>query len=364
MPPTIALYSAVIVCSLSAFCPPTAQAQKITPRASQGGVSWQVDTPNNGISLRVSQPDGTVFEQRFARGQSPAFTQPAGVLPDGSYTYELRLAPIVSKESQAQANATEIGDEGPASFSASVQSGSFRVVGGMVRLPNASAVESERSPAVPEDTFTDVIIQDVSPRLRFDDTSGAGFSSNDWELEANGASGSTDRFSVRDVTGATTPFTIRGGAPNDSLVVSTFGRIGLGTVVPAQNLHIVGTFPSIRLDQQIASPRVWDIRGNNSNGFIIEDVTAGTLPFLIKAGTGNVGIGTLSPAGRLHVNGAGAQLSIFQSSDNNAVQFRLQTNSTNRRFVALNTAARSNRNYSSVTMARSISSGRRRLMCG
>ena len=44
------------------------------------------------------------------------------------------------------------------------------------------------------------------------------------------------------------------------------------------------------------------------------------------------------PAGHLHVNGAGAQLSIFQSSNNNAVQFRLQTNSINRRFVALNTA--------------------------
>ena len=38
------------------------------------------------------------------------------------------------------------------------------------------------------------------------------------------------------------------------------------------------------------------------------------------------------------MSGAGNQLSIFQSSDNNAVQFRLQTNSTNRRFVALNTA--------------------------
>ena len=51
-----------------------------------------------------------------------------------------------------------------------------------------------------------------------------------------------------------------------------------------------------------------------------------------------MGLGTNSPAGHLHVNGAGAQLSIFQSSNDDAVQFRLQTNSINRRFVALNTA--------------------------
>ena len=106
--------------------------------------------------------------------------------------------------------------------------------------------------------------------------------------------------------------------------------------MPADELHIAVTdTATIRLEQ--IGQQIWEINANNTTGLFVGDETQGTIPFRIEAVTGNVGIGTV-PAGRLHVNGAGAQLSIFQSSDNNAVQFRLQTNSINRRFVALNTA--------------------------
>ena len=335
---TIVLCSALGCCFI-ALCPPAARAQRITPSASQGGVSWQMNTPNNGVSLRVSQPNGAVFEQKFAPGQAPAFRSSSGVLADGSYTYELRVSPVLSPEAQAQAKGADDDNRQTASPSGSVQSGSFRVVGGAVRLPDGST-ETGTTPAEPEDTFTDVIIQEVSPRLRFDDTSGAGFSANDWEIEANGANGTTDRFSVRDITGAVTPFTIQGAAPDHSLYVESTGDVGLGTAVPAQDLHIVrSTLPSIRLEQTFAGiERIWEIRGNNSTGLFFTDVTAAATPFAVLSDTGFVGIGTSTPAGHLHVNGAGNQLSIFQSSNNNAVQFRLQTNSINRRFVALNAA--------------------------
>ena len=146
-------------------------------------------------------------------------------------------------------------------------------------------------------------------------------------------------LSVRDVAGATNPFWIISGAPSFSLLVDNNGNVGLGTSVAAEPLHINRSFnPTIRLQQSSASfPQIWNILANEG-GFIIEDRTAGTFPFRINTNTGNVGIGTSAPTGRLHVNGAGAQLSIFQSSNNDAVQFRLQTNSINRRFVALNTA--------------------------
>ncbi|MGZ9130616.1 MAG: tail fiber domain-containing protein, partial [Candidatus Binatia bacterium] len=339
--------SAIVVCSLFALCPPAARAQKITPSASQGGVSWQVNIPNDGVSLRVSQPNGIVFERNFPSGQSPAFTSPAGVLPDGSYTYELHVSAALSPELRAQAKAASADAGELAGPSGLVESGSFRVVGGVVKVPDASASEpkvsssSRSTPAVPEDTFNDVIVQALNTRILFDDTSGAGFPANDWEIDINDSvADGVDRFSIRDFTGGTTPFTIRGAAPTDSLFIASNGNVGMGTAVPARELHIVqNAVPTIRLEQTFSGlDQIWDIRGNSSTGFSIIDDTASLIPFVIESGTGNVGIGTTIPAGRLHVRGAGAQLSIFQSSDNNAVQFRLQTNSINRRFVALNTA--------------------------
>jgi hypothetical protein len=228
-----------------------------------------------------------------------------------------------------------------------MQSGSFRVAGGVVKLPNAS-VESKASsvnrgtPSAPDDIFATVTIQANNPVLHFDDNSvtGSGFPVNDWDIVANDPfSGGADKLSIFDVTGNTTPFTVRGGAPDDSLTVASNGRVGMGTIVPQRALHIVGTSgPTIRLEQTAGSgPRTWELIATNDVGFKIADVTAGTQPpFVVQSTTGFVGLGSQSPAGHLHVNGAGNQLSIFQSSDNNAVQFRLQTNSTNRRFVALN----------------------------
>lgn len=57
--------------------------------------------------------------------------------------------------------------------------------------------------------------------------------------------------------------------------------------------------------------------------------------FVIKS-TGNVGIGTDAPESLLHIAGTGNQISLLESTDNNAVQYRLRSNSVNRRIVGLN----------------------------
>ena len=143
---------------------------------------------------------------------------------------------------------------------------------------------------------------------------------------------------------------------SDDLVVTGKGCFGAGCVngEPFENeqlrLRRVDT-PRLRLMQtgnQFGVPvQSWDIAGNSSF-FYVYDATASRFPFYIAhnapsqsimiAADGNIGLGTFFPAGKLHAMSAGNQLSIFQSSDNQAVQFRLQTNSTNRRFVALNAA--------------------------
>jgi hypothetical protein len=156
-------------------------------------------------------------------------------------------------------------------------------------------------------------------RIHFDDTSASGFPANDWRLTANDsaslASGGLNKFSINDVTGARTPFTIEAGAPTNSLYVDSSHRVGFGTDNPILDLHTVnGNTPGLRLEQNDTlgfAPQTWDVAGNEAN-FFIRDVTGGSrLPFRIRPGaptssidvaaSGNVGIDTPSPAATLHV---------------------------------------------------------------
>lgn len=153
-------------------------------------------------------------------------------------------------------------------------------------------------------------------RIHFDDTStSASFPSNDWRIRINDTSnGGASYFAIEDVTGGRTPFTISAGAPNNSLFVSSSGRLGLGTSNPVVELHMAdGDTPTMRLEQDGSSgfqAQTWDMAGNETN-FFIRDVTNGsTLPFRIRpgaatssldiAGSGKVGFGTSSPQTRIH----------------------------------------------------------------
>jgi hypothetical protein len=103
-------------------------------------------------------------------------------------------------------------------------------------------------------------LKDINTRLLFEDTSGPANPSNDWQITVNDSapfvSGGVDRFSIEDITGGTTPFTIRGGAPTDSLFVSNTGQLGLGTNAPAAPLHVARTDGSARALVREASATV------------------------------------------------------------------------------------------------------------
>ncbi|MDJ0630810.1 MAG: hypothetical protein QNJ44_21315 [Rhodobacter sp.] len=168
--------------------------------------------------------------------------------------------------------------------------------------------------------FDTLRLKENNLRIKFQDTStSASFPSNDWQITANESdNGGENRFSVDDITGGRTPFTIRAGAPNHSLYVDAQGDVGINKKDAVVELHIVdGDSPTIRLEQDGSSgftPQTWDLAGNEAN-FFVRDVTNGSqLPFKIKPGAdsnslfiaanNDVGIGTDSPTEDLHVKNA------------------------------------------------------------
>ncbi|RFS14280.1 tail fiber domain-containing protein [Emticicia sp. C21] len=165
--------------------------------------------------------------------------------------------------------------------------------------------------------FNTIRLKENNLRIGFDDTSVGTYPANDWEIETNeSASGGTNHFAIRDITGAKIPFKIMAGASTNALFLASTGRIGLRTDNPVLDLHInTSNTPAIRLEQNNSggfSSQTWDMAGNEAN-FFVRDVTGGSLlPFRIRPGaptssidiaaSGNVGIGTASPQKKLHVS--------------------------------------------------------------
>ncbi len=214
--------------------------------------------------------------------------------------------------------------------------------------------------------FDTLRLKENNLRIRAQDTSNsASFPTNDWQITFNdSANGGANKFSIDDIDGGRTPFTIEASSPSHSLYVDDGGRIGLGTNNPVVEMHVVnGDSPTLRLEQNGSSgftPQTWDVAGNETNFFVRDATNGSTLPFKIRPGApnnalyvntdGNIGIRTTSPDAALDVTapsadviaaifqGAGTKVVDLKSTDDGAVQYRLQSDSGNRRVVAINTA--------------------------
>ena len=285
--------------------------QFATATSLGSSVRFDVNAPHAAVTLTVIGPEGIAFSREFKSGNSPEFKlndAKGERLPDGIYTYELRVAPNLSAETTAALKAArEKGNEAEAvrdlrrkgSLPQSlVQSGSFMISGGSVILPGATEggakqarAASEPAPAqtastgrinykvqrhhprfmvfdqvIPDDLivqgsicagldcvnnenfgFDTIRLKENNTRIEFDDTSStAGFATNNWQIRANNSASGGASFLAFVDQGAT---------------------------------------------------------GNSETGTIVFEVDAGAPANSLKVSSGgNVGIGTATPVLDLHIN--------------------------------------------------------------
>jgi hypothetical protein len=194
--------------------------------------------------------------------------------------------------------------------------------------------------------FDTIRLKENNLRIKFDDTStAASYPRNDWQLTANdSANGGASKFSIDDISGSRTPFTVEANARSHSLYVDDGGRIGSRTSTPSVELHTIdGDTPTLRLQQDGSSgfaPQTWDVAGNETN-FFIRDVTNGSqLPFRIRPDAptssifidvdGDVGMGTSSPgADGLHINrSTGGAASMLKLTNDGGPYIELENTDT------------------------------------
>ena len=320
---------------------------KISSVVNEGTrVSWNINVEYSNLILTVSAPNGEVYRFEYPSNSTPAFDlidRRGNRLQSGSYSYELRLIPVFAPGvKEALANARSNGNEEVTVTDLKkrgllpepiIQSGSFSITGtGVVVGGEMQEPQTGTNTRIPENNVTNppnrrpggITLEDVvnpddfivqgslcvgldcvnnenfgfdtirlkenNTRIKFEDTSTSpGFPSNDWQLTANdSANGGQNKFSIEDIDGAKVPFTIIAGAPTNSMVINSAGRLGLRTATPVLDIHtITGDTPAIRLEQDGSggfTPQTWDIAGNEAN-FFIRDVTNGSrLPFRIRPG--------------------------------------------------------------------------------
>ena len=251
----------MIVCWLSISA--MAQVQKIDEpvaaiASSPTEITFQPQVAYSRLVLTVSAPTGEVYRKEFEGGAAASFKfiDDSGFnLPDGHYSYELRVIPQLSREarkalaaSREKGNSAEVMRElqknGQLPATISVQSGSFLIENGAARVgapgedaeprsnPNGEVQTQSKKKGGGTVTIQDVVtpddviiqgsacigldcvnnesfgfdtirLKENNTRIKFDDTStSAGFPANDWQLTANdSASGGANKFSIEDITG-------------------------------------------------------------------------------------------------------------------------------------------------------------------
>lgn len=226
--------------------------------AGPARVEWLPQVDYERLVLTVSGPGDRFIRREFETGKPVSlslFDSAGNRLPDGNYVWELRV--VVPKTGQTGGQ-----PQRPTVLSGyfSVHDGSFVT---KTRNTPRQAPKSPPGGITPKDlvesgnlivksracigsscgnsdaTIDALRLKVTHPNILFDETgAGPGGATFDWALEGNPSN--VDQFSIasNDGTSTLTPFTLTGGAPDNSLFVAANGNLGLGTATPAAKLHL------------------------------------------------------------------------------------------------------------------------------
>ena len=344
------LAAAVVTCLSISVAGQTASDGNLASVAGGGSSArWEIAATNAGGTLTISFPDGRSIRKTFRAGDSPQVTigeKYFDNLPDGVYSYELRLASAPS-EAAKKARGKDDDPENEragrkrSSVSAMTQSGSFAVVNGSIVVPGGVEPGQKREPKastgpaaapatrgtasanvlqrirrnhraffMPDDVIADDLIvqgsacvgldcvngeafnfdtirlKENNTRILFLDTStSAGFSTNDWIIRANSsASGGESFLGIVDHANAGT------GAETGTIIAQ------FDAGAPANSLRVgsngkVGfrtATPVLDLHMNTSDTPAVRFEQNNSGGFTAQtwDIGANEANFFVRDVTG------------------------------------------------------------------------------
>ena len=345
----------VLACMLS--MPVTAEEVSKTPNpivemsVSPTRIDWSPVVDAERWVLTISGPRELFIRRELNAGKAPSLSlvnSEGDRLSDGDYTWELRAVPSNPTGSRR------------ASGSFSVQNGSF------LTAPQATNGKTPKPPlrsTIAKDLIEDgdlivkgnaciggactnssadvdvLKLKATHPAIVFDEVGVLESASFDWGLLANPSD--IDQFSIASNDGSSTltPFTLTGGAPDNSLFVSATGKVGLGTASPGNRLHVVCNdpgetcakiennsatgFSGVELTDETGAALANIAHDNSGNTFRLNVINSEPMVFLTNSSermrvtsAGKVGIGSTSPGAKLVIvdNAATETVQIFNSS--------------------------------------------------
>lgn len=317
-----------------------------TMTAIGSGVRWDVAVPHASVTMTVAAPDGRVFRKEFKAGAVPQFlisTKEGERLPDGTYTYELSLAPSLSTAAHEALLAARGKDDEPEEVRATrkrampaplVQSGAFSILNGTVIVAGAIE-EGGRSPVskvtapsrinsvqtvaknpqhhplmitkpddvIPDDLivqgsacvgldcvngevfgFDTIRLKENNTRLQFEDTSAAGFPLNNWQIRANSSAAGGASFLAFVDQGAA------GNSETGTIVFEVDAGAPANSVKVASNgkVGLRTATPVLDVHANTSDTPAIRLEQNNSGGFTAQtwDMAGNEANFFVRDVTG------------------------------------------------------------------------------
>ncbi len=292
--------------------------QDAQPQVSGSVLTWRASDARQLIV--IDSPTGDQLREIFEPWQSPTLDLgELPSLPDGQYQYNVRLLP------------TEEGVKRSLAYGGTLKVSGGTLTGGRVE-PVGRAASREAADQPLQHVAQPLTESGARPSLILDDTTTNGTGTDDdWWIYAdvNGGEDFTIWWDSDHGSGTILPFhevfTIERNINPHALYLDGRGatntaEIGVNTNTPSSTLHLAeANVADIRFEDIGATPYEWDLEGSSS-AFVLRDVTGVSTPFVVEAGasnyrlhvdtTGNVGLGTSSPQGNLHISG-GASSDLF-----------------------------------------------------